>query len=326
MSLSRPAPTVGLGMPVYNGERFVAAAIRSVLEQTFSDFELVICDNASTDRTQAICASFAEREPRIRYFRNDTNLGAHPNYNRSFELSRGRYFKWAAHDDVLQPDFLRACVDAMEQNTDAALCQSDIDYIDEAGQSIGTCRSHLAGADSADPTTRFAALVLRPHDCQAMMGLFRREILARSMLLPSFHGADRAMLAQIALFGRYLQVPGALIQVRDHSERYSRSRTRPQDRAAWHDTSSRSRLNFPVWRTYRTYWQSIADAPLPYRVKVRARLKLFEWWFCNYNLARIGVDLAGSLFPGLVGPAQRFKQRVFSPEPGVGEARRARRR
>ena len=215
-------------MPVFNGERYLAEAIESVLAQSFADLELVICDNASTDRTAEICRDSHPDDPRIRYVRHPENLGAHPNYNRSFELSRGRYFKWAAHDDVLKPGFLQACIDALEQNTDAALCQSDIDYIDESGRSIGASRSHLRGAESDDPAERFASLVLRPHDCQAMMGVFRREVLERSMLLPSFHGADRAMLAQLALLGRYIHVPGALIQVRDHGDRYSRSRTRPQ--------------------------------------------------------------------------------------------------
>jgi len=326
MHAQSASPTVGIGMPVFNGERYVEAAISSILAQSFGDFELVICDNASTDRTEAICRRFAAADPRIRYVRHAENLGAHPNYNRSFELSRGRYFKWAAHDDVLKPEFLAACVAALEQNTDAALCQSDIDYIDEEGRSIGTRRSHLAGAESAEPATRFAALVLKAHDCQAMMGVFRRSILARSILLPSFHGADRAMLAQVALLGRYIHVPGALIQVRDHGARYSRSRTRPGDRAAWHDTRAGTRHSFPVWRTYRTYWQSVADAPVSGLARARARLTLLAWWFRNFNAARMAVDLIGIVAPGFVGQAERFKQKVFSPAPGAGEARQATKR
>lgn len=326
MRESLPDPVVGLGMPVYNGERFVEHAIQSVLAQSLAEFELVICDNASTDRTQDICKSFASSDSRIRYLRNDVNLGAHPNFNRSFELSRGKYFKWAAHDDVLQPEFLRACVGALEQNTDAALCQSDIDYIDEAGLSIGVGDSRLPGADSTDAATRFSALVLRPHDCQAMMGVFRRNLLGRSRLLPSFHGADRAMLAQVALLGRFIHVPGALIQVRDHGTRYSNARKRPQERAAWHDTRARSKLSFPVWRTYRTYWESIAESPITRRGKTHARLALLKWWFRNFNSARMAVDLIGGIAPGIVGPAERFKQSAFSPAPGVGEIRRPKRR
>jgi glycosyltransferase involved in cell wall biosynthesis len=311
-------------MPVFNGERFLESAVSSILAQTLTDFELVICDNASTDATEEICQRYAADDSRVRYVRHPENLGAHPNYNRSFELSRGRYFKWAAHDDVLQPEFLQSCVDALEQNTDASLCQSDIDYIDEDGCSIGSRQSHLSGADSQDPVTRFAAMVLRPHDCQAMMGVFRRNILERSMLLPSFHGADRAMLAQVALFGRCIHVPGALIRVRDHSHRYSRSRKRPRDRAAWHDTRVAARHSFPVWRTYLTYWQSVNRAPLAAGARARAQLRLLEWWFRNFNAARMAVDLVGSVAPGIVGTAERFKQEIISPAPSVGEVRSSR--
>lgn len=324
MRAQAASPCVGIGMPVFNGERYLEAAISSVVSQSFGDFELVICDNASTDGTAEICRRFAAGDSRIRYVRHPENLGAHPNYNRSFELSRGRYFKWAAHDDVLQPGFLQACVTALEQNTDAALCQSDIDYIDESGRSIGSRQSHLPGAESPDPATRFAALVLRAHDCQAMMGVFRREVLERSMLLPSFHGADRALLAQVALLGRYIQVPGALIQVRDHGDRYSRSRKRPEERAAWHDTRARAKRSFPVWRTYLTYWQTLAGAPVPAGTRARARLRLLEWWFRNFNAARMAIDLVGSVVPGVVGTAERFKQDLFSPAPGAGEVRRSR--
>jgi len=326
MHAKSASPTVGIGMPVFNGERYLEAAISSILTQSLADFELVICDNASTDGTAGICQRFAAGDSRIRYVRHPENLGAHPNYNRSFELARGRYFKWAAHDDVLLPGFLQACVDALEQNMDAALCQSDIDYIDEEGRSIGSRQSHLPGAESPDPATRFAALVLRPHDCQAMMGVFRRCVLDRSMLLPSFHGADRTLLAQVALLGRYIHVPGALIQIRDHGNRYSRSQKRPQDRAAWHDTRAGTKHSFPVWRTYLTHWQTVNGAPISAGARARARLRLLEWWFRNFNAARMAVDLAGSVAPGIVGTAERFKQSVFSPAPGAGEARQSKKR
>lgn len=318
-----PPPIVGLGMPVYNGERFVAEAIESILRQSLSDFELVICDNASTDRTQEICTAFASSDGRVRYFRNNANLGAHPNYNRTFELSRGKYFKWAAYDDVLRPEFLQACVDALDRRPDAAVCQSDIDYINESGESLGIHHGHLPGSESADAVVRFAALVLRPHDCYDVMGVFRRSVLEQSILLPSFHGADRALLAQIALYGGFISVPGPHIQVRDHGDRYSRAQKRPQDRAAWHDTRNAGKISFPVWRLYGTYWKAVWDAPLTRRDRLRAQIALAAWWFRNFNSARMAVDLIGSVAPGFVGIAERIKQTVFSPAPGVGEVRRS---
>ena len=105
-AMSENEPRVSIGMPVYNGEKYLEEAIQSILAQTYSDFELVISDNASTDKTQEICLEYAARDSRVRYHRNEKNLGAAPNYNRTFELSTGQYFKWADYDDLLAEEFL----------------------------------------------------------------------------------------------------------------------------------------------------------------------------------------------------------------------------
>lgn len=103
--MSKIRPKVSVGLPVYNGEKYLPQAIKSLLAQTFAEFELIICDNASTDRTQEISRTFTKRDQRIRYHRNPNNLGAAANFNLSFRLSSGEYFKWAA-DDLCAPEFL----------------------------------------------------------------------------------------------------------------------------------------------------------------------------------------------------------------------------
>src|SRR4051794_3298661 len=95
-----PPPKLSIGLPVYNGENFLAHAVDSILAQDFRDFELIISDNASTDRTAEICRGYAESDPRVRYVRFETNQGGSRNFCYVFELARGEYFKWAAHDDV----------------------------------------------------------------------------------------------------------------------------------------------------------------------------------------------------------------------------------
>jgi glycosyltransferase involved in cell wall biosynthesis len=317
-------PAIGVGMPVYNGERYLANAIESVLCQTMADFEVVISDNASTDRTEEICRHYAAADRRVRYFRNDANLGALPNFNRVFELARGRYFKWAAHDDALKPEFLSHCVAALDAAPDAVLCQTAVEYIDESGAPIGTHRHHLAGSDSRDPATRFATLVLRPHDCYAQMGVLRRSVVERALPLGGYHGADRAFLARIALAGRFISVPEPLLKVRDHAERYSRAQRRVRDRATWYDARNKGRRSFPVWRMYGSYWKSIADSGLSLRIRTRGALALLRWWFLNFNAFRMGVDVASSVLPETVDVAERLKQSVFSPAPGPGEFRKSR--
>src|SRR5215207_1517689 len=109
-------PRVSVGLPVYNGENYLAEAIDSVLAQTYQNFELIISDNASTDSTEEICRDYAARDRRIRYFREPQNRGAAWNFNHTFELARGEYFKWVAHDDVIGPQYLARTVDQLDRH------------------------------------------------------------------------------------------------------------------------------------------------------------------------------------------------------------------
>jgi len=321
-SLGTELPLVGLGMPVYNGERYVAEAIESILRQSYPRFELVICDNASTDGTEAICRSFAERDARVRYVRNASNIGAHPNYNRSFELAQGKYFKWVPHDDVLAPEYLAECVAAMEANPNASICQTQLDFINEAGEKLGVCGTDLAEAQSLHASVRFAAATLKAHNCYEVMGLFRRELLAHSILLMSFHGADRALIAQMALRGRFLHVSLPLLGVRDHKDRYTRSKVKPKDRATWHDSRLKGKLTFPTWKLYFEYWRMTMTERISASDRVSAVATLIKWWFVNWNLARAVVDVLSNGMPGLVRWAEQVKQTLFSPAPGIDQLRK----
>ncbi|TBW38269.1 glycosyltransferase family 2 protein [Siculibacillus lacustris] len=104
------APAVSIGMPVYNGGPHLEQALRSILAQDFPDFELIVSDNASTDGTEALCRAFAAADPRIRYFRQDANIGALPNFLFVWEKARAPLFRWAAHDDWLDADWLGTMV------------------------------------------------------------------------------------------------------------------------------------------------------------------------------------------------------------------------
>lgn len=112
-------PLVSVCIPVYNTERFIAEALHSVLGQTFQDFEVVIVDNASTDSTPEILATFVD--PRIRLFRNEQNIGAAGNFNRALSLARGRYTKLLCADDLLYSTCLEKQVAILEADNDAAI-------------------------------------------------------------------------------------------------------------------------------------------------------------------------------------------------------------
>ncbi len=300
-------------MPVFNGERYLGKALASVLAQSMRDWELIIFDNASTDGTREICERYASLDPRIKYFRNPQNLGAHPNYNLCFEHARGEYFKWVPHDDELAVRYLAACVTALDADKQAVLCQTDFEYIDEEGQTLSISGERLRGIDSASRSARFASAILLPHTCYDVMGVFRRQVLERTILLPSFHGADRALVADLALRGRFLHLDEPLLRVRDHKQRYTRANTRPAERAAWHDSRHRGRFSFPAWRLYGTYWALALRRTRPWPLV----FPLLKWWTVNWNLARLATDVVATLAPGAVAFAQGVKQKIFSPAPGV---------
>jgi glycosyltransferase involved in cell wall biosynthesis len=112
---------LSIGLPVFNGEQLIEQALDSLLAQTFQDFQLIISDNASTDRTPEICKDYQARDSRVHYTCMDKNYGAARNFNRVFELASGQYFKWAAHDDIIEPTFLQQCIDVLDQNPSCAI-------------------------------------------------------------------------------------------------------------------------------------------------------------------------------------------------------------
>lgn len=310
------SPRVSIGLPVYNGEDFLEDAIRSALTQSFDDFELVICDNASTDRTGTIARDLAGDDPRVRYLRNERNLGASGNFARAFTESRGELFKWLAHDDRLAPGYLAATVAALDATPDAILCNSAVDYIDERGDVFASYTSVLGSAGVARPSERFATMVLRSHSCVDMFGLVRREALEGSLLISSFHGADRALLAQLALRGRMLQLPERLVQMREHGKRYTRQMSNREARRLWHSSARKRASALPTLNLYRVYLGLVANERLTPGERLACYGVLARWWFANWNSARVATDLLSLAAPGIPGHAERLKTRLFGAAPG----------
>jgi glycosyltransferase involved in cell wall biosynthesis len=245
-------PKISIGLPVYNGARYLREAIDSILGQTYRDFELIICDNASTDETAAICAEYAGRELRIRYHRQARNIGATANFNHTFELARGAYFKWAAHDDILAPTYLEKCVTALDQAPDAALCQSLVEIVDDQGNCLEEYDHTAFGTDSQRASVRFAAR-LRPHDCQEVFGVMRSDVLRRTELIGYHIGGDRTLLIDLSLLGRFLLVPEPLFQNREHPWRFKRQHRYPSTELAWFAPGQPQRSRFAGWRMLRTW-------------------------------------------------------------------------
>jgi glycosyltransferase involved in cell wall biosynthesis len=241
--------TVAIGMPVWNGEAFLSQAIESILAQTYGDLELVISDNASTDGTSEICRTYAKQDARVRYIRQDANIGANPNHNEVFRRSSGRYFKWAAHDDILAPEFIQQCVRILDNDEGAVLCSPATVLINEDGSPVRYSAEHNAMVDSyghkwpltpernrllmsEDPADRFTAVLLNMFMCLEIFGLMRRSALEKTSLQPSHVGADKVVLAELSLIGRFHLLEDSLFFRRCHPGQFSMARSGSY-RAMW---------------------------------------------------------------------------------------------
>lgn len=134
--MKRKFPLVSIGMPVYNGEKYVRQALDSLLVQDFKDFELIISDNASTDNTTEICKQYLRKDNRIKYYRNEVNIGAVANFNNLINYATAPYFMWASHDDMWEPSYISKLINIMESDKSIVLAFSDFDNIDEDGKQI----------------------------------------------------------------------------------------------------------------------------------------------------------------------------------------------
>ena len=282
-------PRVSVGLPVYNGERFLEGALADLLGGSFEDLEVVACDNASTDATADILADAARRDPRVRIVRNATNLGALANANRAFALSRGGLYALAAYDDRHAPAFLERLVGALDAAPGAVLaygastliCDRDHPfafdperrlYIDAFGRRYG----YDAGLERTlpgGPVARYRA-VLHSEDVNAPIhGLFRREALER--IGPHrLHGSDRLIVAHAALLGPFAYVPAALFGYRIHD-----ASTFHLSREAWRKreggqaaAASAARGGLDGALTLRAYLEATGRAGLGAPARARAAI------------------------------------------------------
>lgn len=177
-------PLVSIGMPVYNGERFIRQALDSLLAQDYANFELIISDNASADRTQDICEGYAKSDPRIRYYRNEENIGPLNNFKKVFKVAQGQYFMWAAHDDMWHPSYVRELVKLLSDNPSAVVAMSDGEIISEQGSFVSTFSSTFSPFfESTLGKGRAQRLAYFFDNCWAYLvyGVYKRNELARAL-------------------------------------------------------------------------------------------------------------------------------------------------
>lgn len=283
---------LSIGLPVYNGERYLAQAIQSLLDQTFADFTLILSDNGSTDGTEEICRAYARRDGRIRYHRWPQNRGAAWNFNRVFELAESPYFKWAAHDDLCAPDFVRRCIEVLERTPQAILAYPQSYVIDGDGAIVRRWTEPIE-ATSPRAHERYRALVRNSGYCHMQFGVIRREILEQTQLHGAYPASDTILLAELALRGELHEIEDPLFYWRDHHNRSVRRYTSQEQLAVFYDPANAGRVILRTSTLLRAHILTLARVPLPAAERLRCAAILCVWG--TKQLPKIGVELAGNL-------------------------------
>jgi glycosyltransferase involved in cell wall biosynthesis len=282
------APIVSIGLPVYNGERWLDEAIQSILDQTFRDLELIICDNASTDKTQDICERWVQRDARVRYYRNASNIGLMPNHNLAFSNARGEFFQWFAYDDRLHPESIEKRITVLRQRPEIVLVYSATEGIDSSGNLTHAPQSSL-DLDHDRIGDRFSRLMQNIPASEAVIyGLMRRDTLAQTLLLRNCLGADRCLLAELALSGRMYKIPAVLFYRRLHDGNVVTSQEEPW---RFHPDLS-GKLIFPHWRVKREHVRTIFRSSLSLSTKLRLLLKLGGWMMHQKSILKSELGFA----------------------------------
>jgi glycosyltransferase involved in cell wall biosynthesis len=277
-----------LGLPVYNGERFLAQAVDALLGQTFTDFELIISDNASTDGTEQIARGYQAADERVRYLRHPVNRGSAFNHNIVVAQARGEFFKWASDDDLYAPDLLQRCVEALDARPDVVLAHAWTAFIDETGEVSGA-QDYPLETDVDDPVIRFRSL-LYTQGGDDIYGVVRTSVMQAVEPHGSYHNADRTLVAELGLQGRFHQVPEPLYFRRDHPGRAERAARGLRRRSVNLDPARAGRLRHPVVRLVaeyvRAYPAAIARAPLTRRDKLRCLMVFIRWLIAHADPLR----------------------------------------
>jgi glycosyltransferase involved in cell wall biosynthesis len=271
-----------IGLPVYNGENYVAESLEALLGQTFTDFELVISDNASTDSTGAICRRYERQDSRVRYFRQPRNVGIGPNVNFIFAQARGELFKEASHDDLYASNLIERCVAALDEYPQVVLAHSWTALIDGSGKVTQAYEYPLSTATPRAPE-RFRSMLFDSGGDDDY-GVMRMDVRRRAAPMGSYHHSDRTVTAELALHGPFYQVPEWLYFRREHSGQSGRATMR--QRCANMDPRRANRWRHPAARLYGEYiWayvSAIGRAPLSAADR-RACYRYLAQWLATHK-------------------------------------------
>lgn len=199
-------PLVSIGLMVYNEEKYIASAFKSISEQDFFDYEIIVGDNASTDRTGEIALEYASRDTRIRYFKHPKNIGALENFNYLARHASGKYFILAGGHDLWSSNYVSLLSAALENNPIAVLAHTSTVWLTDTGEVTGK-KTGFIDTSGQDILGRFNLTMWNNQN--AMYGMYRVSALQKTRLQLDFVGSGAVLLGELALQGDIIHVPGA---------------------------------------------------------------------------------------------------------------------
>ncbi|MGD9192548.1 MAG: glycosyltransferase family A protein [Desulfobacterales bacterium] len=267
-------PRVSFAIPVRNGERFLGRALESILVQNFDNFEIVVCDNASTDGTGDVVQRFGKRSHRVRYVRNEVDIGQIENFNRVYELSRGEFIRWMGADDWLDPDYARKCVAALDARPDAVGVTTQWRLVDDKGY-VESLDVPGPRVDALTPLRRLQ-LVLRLLQGHRLLfdpiySLLRRNALEHTGLLPVNRWTDRILAVELCLLGSFCHLDDCLSTRRNARE--SRDVRLPRFHERYKGGPREHR-----WMLYTAYANIVRRAPLTAWQKINCWGTIMVYW------------------------------------------------
>jgi len=294
-------------LPVCNGERYLDQAINTILAQTFRDLTLVISDNASTDRTQAIAEAYAAKDPRVRYYRYEENRGMTWNFNNVFHLADSEYFVWACYDDLIAPEMIERCVAVLDREPEVAVVCSETMFIDENGAERGPWCDRVE-LRSPHPHLRLRRYLKNTIMVDSIHGVVRKEVLGKTELLDTYVASDKILMGQITLLGQIRELPERMFFRRIHPQISTMANNEYVFRS-YADPKLKGTFSLPRWERFVNYMRRIKGTPLsPYERllcyrEVLMLLFLPKYWF------KMALDLIVVAWLQLVS----LLSRVFRP-------------
>jgi glycosyltransferase involved in cell wall biosynthesis len=293
-------PRLSIGLPVFNGERYLPTALDSLLGQAFGDFTLILLDNASTDGTRDICERYSRMDSRIDYRRHARNIGVVGNWYRTLELSSTAYFKWAADDDEYAPEFLERCIAVLDGDDTIACCYTRVQVIDEFGRHGRKLQVDIDTA-STRPSVRFYNAIASDYLACQLYGVMRAPVLKQTTRYQGYVGEDRNFLAELCLRGRVYEIPDYLFLHRLYPKAWgavvSAADVSIEDLHTYDPTVDWTANRRSGLRRVANYFAAIGRVPLPATERVRCCGQLFRV-FAEKGASRLARPLRRTLSKG----------------------------